>query len=84
MAKLYWRVKRDGKWTWIAATRENTREIYDDVNIIMDVETLVFDEFDEDLYCPFCKKGEDMRDYRRGIIQACPSCNDKLEKVINR
>ena len=20
MAKLYWRVKRDGKWTWVAAT----------------------------------------------------------------
>jgi hypothetical protein len=19
MAKLYWRVKRDGKWTWVAA-----------------------------------------------------------------
>jgi len=24
MAKLYWRVKRDGKWTWIAATSDNT------------------------------------------------------------
>lgn len=24
MAKLYWRIKRDGKWTWIAATPENT------------------------------------------------------------
>jgi hypothetical protein len=25
-----------------------------------------------------------MSDYRRGIIQACPGCNDKLEAVINR
>ena len=24
MAKLYWRVKRDGKWTWVAATMANT------------------------------------------------------------
>ncbi len=24
MAKLYWRVKRDGKWTWIAASDDNT------------------------------------------------------------
>ncbi len=24
MAKLYWRVKRDGKWTWVAATLSNT------------------------------------------------------------
>jgi len=24
MAKLYWRVKRDGKWTWIAADERNT------------------------------------------------------------
>ena len=24
MAKLYWRVKRDGKWTWVAATMDNT------------------------------------------------------------
>jgi hypothetical protein len=24
MAKLYWRVKRDGKWTWIAADDSNT------------------------------------------------------------
>ena len=24
MAKLYWRVKRNGKWTWIAATKDNT------------------------------------------------------------
>ncbi len=26
MAKLYWRVKRDGKWTWVAATDSNTME----------------------------------------------------------
>ena len=25
MAKLYWRIKRDGKWTWTAATPENTK-----------------------------------------------------------
>lgn len=25
MAKLYWRIKRNGKWTWVAATSENTR-----------------------------------------------------------
>lgn len=24
MAKLYWRIKRNGKWTWVAATPENT------------------------------------------------------------
>ena len=24
MAKLYWRIKRDGKWTWVAATSTNT------------------------------------------------------------
>jgi len=24
MAKLYWRVKRDEKWTWVAATMDNT------------------------------------------------------------
>ncbi len=24
MAKLYWRVKKEGKWTWIPATNENT------------------------------------------------------------
>jgi len=23
MAKLYWRVKRDGKWTWLSATADN-------------------------------------------------------------
>ncbi len=25
MAKLYWRIKRDGKWSWEAATPDNTR-----------------------------------------------------------
>ena len=24
MAKLYWRVKKNGKWTWVAATEGNT------------------------------------------------------------
>ncbi len=26
MAKLYWRVKKDGKWTWVAACDSNTVE----------------------------------------------------------
>jgi len=84
MAKLYWRIKRDGKWTWIAATSDNTREIYNETNIACDVECLVFNQIDENKYCPFCKKGEDMSEYRRGIIQACSNCNVKLESVINR
>jgi len=25
MAKLYWRVKRAGKWTWVAASADNTQ-----------------------------------------------------------
>ncbi len=25
MAKLYWRIKRNGKWTWEAATPDNTK-----------------------------------------------------------
>jgi len=29
MAKLYWRVKRNGKWTWVAATYKNTDIIQD-------------------------------------------------------
>ncbi len=24
MAKLYWRVKKNDKWTWVAATADNT------------------------------------------------------------
>jgi hypothetical protein len=24
MARLYWRIKRNGKWTWVAATSKNT------------------------------------------------------------
>ncbi len=24
MAKLYWRLKKNGKWTWVAATESNT------------------------------------------------------------
>lgn len=24
MAKLYWRIKRNGKWTWVAFTPENS------------------------------------------------------------
>ena len=26
--KLYWRIKVDGKWTWIAATKHNTTSGY--------------------------------------------------------
>lgn len=28
MAKLYWRVKKNGKWTWIAVTMHNTFNFY--------------------------------------------------------
>jgi len=30
MAKLYWRVKREGKWTWVATTMANTIPGYGD------------------------------------------------------
>ena len=30
MAKLYWRVKRDGKWTWISARADNTDGLWFD------------------------------------------------------
>jgi len=30
MAKLYWRVKRNGKWTWKATTKDNTKPGYGD------------------------------------------------------
>lgn len=29
MARLYWRVKKNGKWTWTPATLENTKGIED-------------------------------------------------------
>jgi hypothetical protein len=32
MAKLYWRVKRDGKWTWLAATDRNTMFDCDEID----------------------------------------------------
>lgn len=25
MAKLYWRIKKNGKWTWVAVTDKNSR-----------------------------------------------------------
>jgi hypothetical protein len=33
MAKLYWRVKRDGKWTWVAAhvTYDDSADTYVEV-----------------------------------------------------
>ena len=24
--KLYWRIKKDGKWTWVAVTDKNSRQ----------------------------------------------------------
>ena len=26
MAKLYWRIKKEGKWTWVAAHEGNTED----------------------------------------------------------
>ena len=26
MAKLYWRIKKNQKWTWVAATERNTMD----------------------------------------------------------
>ena len=34
MAKLYWRVKRDDRWTWIAATDVNTMEDDDTIELV--------------------------------------------------
>ena len=36
MAKLYWRVKKQGKWNWVAVTTANTIDIedYDAIGII--------------------------------------------------
>jgi len=31
MAKLYWRIKRNGKWTWVAASNDNTLWCLDDL-----------------------------------------------------
>jgi hypothetical protein len=31
MAKLYWRVKRKGKWTWVPASMDNTNGIHFDI-----------------------------------------------------
>ena len=45
MAKLYWRVKRDGKWTWIAATDSNTME--DDKIMELSVPALFYVEEEE-------------------------------------
>jgi len=30
MAKLYWRIKKNGKWTWVATTKGNTVSGYGD------------------------------------------------------
>jgi len=27
MAKLYWRIKKNGKWTWVAVDDENTHQV---------------------------------------------------------
>ena len=34
MAKLYWRVKVNGKWTWLAATEDNTIEDAYEIELI--------------------------------------------------
>ncbi len=34
MAKLYWRLKVNGKWTWIAATESNTTEDDDEMELV--------------------------------------------------
>jgi hypothetical protein len=51
LAKLYWRIKRDGKWTWVAATPENTshdldleRTIYDGPELCIDGKYIEFDD----------------------------------------
>lgn len=42
MVKLYWRVKRNGKWTWSAATViEQTRYQKSDKKMYLDVEILL-------------------------------------------
>jgi len=27
MAKLYWRIKKNGKWNWVALNDENTHQV---------------------------------------------------------
>ena len=34
MAKLYWRIKKDGRWTWVAANDSNTVEDDDTMELI--------------------------------------------------
>ena len=34
MAKLYWRVKRDGKWTWVPAEVTYFSKLDDDVIVL--------------------------------------------------
>ncbi len=33
MAKLYWRIKKEGKWTWVAATAENSNFFVDETDV---------------------------------------------------
>jgi len=42
MAKLYWRVKKNGKWTWVAATNANTQFYEDD-----DIDDFYYQEEEE-------------------------------------
>ena len=44
MAKLYWRVKRDGKWTWEAATESNTHEDDDIMELVRALRYVVEEE----------------------------------------
>jgi hypothetical protein len=38
MAKLYWRYKKDGKWTWKAALDNKTGEILEEPRIVEEKE----------------------------------------------
>ncbi len=51
MAKLYWRVKKDGKWNWVAVSKTNTIDIEDysiDNNYVLElIKTLRYVEEEE-------------------------------------
>lgn len=36
MAKLYWRVKREGKWTWVAASVVHQQWTADELTVYID------------------------------------------------
>jgi len=43
MAKLYWRIKRNGKWTWLKATMKNSWTKF----ILIDPELVYYQEEEE-------------------------------------